>query len=424
MRRRFARSIPKPTHVFLGLSEVAGYYHQLAEGLRALGLQVDHVTLRPHPFGYSREPAPFQRRVHRLVALGDRSRVLRLPVESMVRLALLVYAITRYDSFIFGYRNSFLIGWDLPLLRLFRKRVISVFHGSDSRPPYLDPVTSRGLSPNELVRATKRTWRVCRRFERWSHWIVCNPMSAHFFQRPVVIFQKVGTPTPAVDVEPYRTTDTPILLHAPSDLDAKGSPHIRAAITSLRRKGYRFEYIELFGRSNSEVIRAIDDSAFVIDQLYSDTTLAGFATEAAARGKASVVGGQCLQELFGLLGDGSDQVAEFTTQQDLETSLQHLLDNPSKAIELGRKARHFVTAEWSTVRVAERVYSLISDHPTDDWLFDPGTIECTCGMLPQTQVNTLVASVIQVGGKQALRLSSHPRLEALIFMAAQHPSAH
>ena len=40
--------------VFIGLTEVAGYFGNLAKGLRELGIETTLVDLYSHPFEYSR----------------------------------------------------------------------------------------------------------------------------------------------------------------------------------------------------------------------------------------------------------------------------------------------------------------------------------------------------------------------------------
>src|SRR5690349_9022854 len=41
-----------PARVFLGLTEIAGYYRDLRTGLEAHGVAADVVTIFPHAFGY------------------------------------------------------------------------------------------------------------------------------------------------------------------------------------------------------------------------------------------------------------------------------------------------------------------------------------------------------------------------------------
>jgi len=413
--RRQHRRHGHPIRVFIGLSEVAGYYSHLSLGMQAEGARTELLTLRPHPFAYEGpQPSALQVWVHKTIALGDRSGPFRAPIEVVTRLALLVYAIFAFDSFVFGFRNSFLIGWDLPLLRLFGKTVVSIFHGSDSRPPYLDPVTSRDLSDRMLTARTKTVWRTCRRFERWSNWIVSNPLSSHFFEQPVVAFQHIGAPTLVAAPSAPPPPGPPKIVHAPSDRDAKGTEDIRAMIKDLREDGMEFEYVELTGRPNREVVSELKSASFVIDQMHSDTTLAGFATEAASLGRAAVVAGSCIDELTAFLGPEHARVAVFATPATIESVVRQLLADPEGARQVGVRAQEFVRREWTRELVARRILTLISGHPDPNWLFDPSDLRCACGLMPPGRSAELIRRVMSEDGRDALCLSHHPRLEQMI----------
>lgn len=412
--RRHRRS-GRPMRVFIGLSEVAGYYSHLSLGMQSEGVRTEFLTLRPHPFAYDGPQAStLQVLVHKAIAFGDKSGPFRAPIEVLTRLTLLLHAIFAFDSFVFGFRNSFLIGWDIPILRLFGKTVVSIFHGSDSRPPYLDPVTSRGLSDRALTARTKAVWRTCRRFERWSNWIVSNPLSSHFFEQPVVAFQHIGAPISIAAASTLPAPGPPKILHAPSDLDAKGTEDIRAMINDLREDGLEFDYVELIGRPNHEVVAEMKSASFVIDQLYSDTTLAGFATEAASLGRAAVVAGCCLNELIDFLGPEHAQLAAFATAPGVGSVVRQLITDPEGTRELGRRAQEFVHREWNRELVARRILTLISGHPHPNWLFDPSDLRCACGLMTPERSAELIRRVMSEGGRGALCLSQHPRLEQAV----------
>ena len=112
-------------------------------------------------------------------------------------LPLLLWAIATCDIFIFGFASTFFGYLELPLLKLFRRRVVFIFHGSDSRPPYLDgavPTADAGSRPDALVRSTRRVKRRVRTIDRWADVVVDNPLSAHFHERPIVSFLAIGIP--------------------------------------------------------------------------------------------------------------------------------------------------------------------------------------------------------------------------------------
>ena len=87
------------------------------------------------------------------------------------------------------------------------------------------------------------------------------------------------------------------ILHSPSSPEVKGTYLIRQAINALKAKGYPIDYVEIMGKPNTVVIAELEKCDFIVDQLYSDTPMSGFATEAAFFGKTAVVGGYGWQEV-------------------------------------------------------------------------------------------------------------------------------
>jgi len=59
------------------------------------------------------------------------------------------------------------------------------------------------------------------------------------------------------------------ILHAPSSFIFKGTFLVRAAIKKLQMEGYNFEYIEIFNRSNEEVLELLKKAHIVLNQFYS-----------------------------------------------------------------------------------------------------------------------------------------------------------
>src|SRR5918997_113752 len=139
-----ADSSRKPK-IFIGLTEIAGYYAHLAEGFRELGFESTFYNLVPHPFKYGGDEA--STRLVRLIRWlqGKRSGLPRnsvmglslLSLQALLKGLLLCTAVTKYDVFIMGFGSSFFPGflkhYDILILRLLKKKTVFVFHGSDSR---------------------------------------------------------------------------------------------------------------------------------------------------------------------------------------------------------------------------------------------------------------------------------------------------
>src|SRR3546814_2839337 len=69
-------------------------------------------------------------------------------------------------------------GFEIWLYRKLRVRIIALFHGSDSRPPFLAPNVSK-LSAKEMLNRTLLTRARTDRVRAFADVIVDNPLSAH-----------------------------------------------------------------------------------------------------------------------------------------------------------------------------------------------------------------------------------------------------
>ena len=426
--------------VFLGTVEIAGFYTNLTEGLRRAGVDCTFVELSPHPFKYKHAdvPLPAVVRVIRSLAaargrLGEaatqRRSIVRLLywLEVLPRLMVLLWAIVRFDVFCFGFRTNIVgerVGfWDIRLLRALGKRVICVFHGADSRPPYLTGPYVRTLRaqseswPELLSKLTRKHKRIIKTLERMADVTVSNPVYGHFHESSFVDIMQIGIPTCAGgqvvpnEVGVGKGENLVRILHAPSNRDAKGSDVIARCIKRLQEQGYKIDYRELSGLPNDEVKRQLLDCDFVVDQLYSDGPMAGFAAEAAAYGKAAVVGGYLEDPTW------TERVPTlYCHPKNLEAAIRKLLDDPSYRKDLGRRAQEFVTTSWSSLAVAKRFLRVIDDDVPDSWVFDPKNVShLQGGGMDESLLRDALTGLVTKFGRGVLELEDKPRLRDLLL---------
>jgi hypothetical protein len=178
--------------------------------------------------------------------------------------------------------------------------------------------------------------------------------------------------------------------------------------------------VALVGRSPAEVRAAIRDCDFVVDELYSDTPMATFATEAAAEGKPAVVGLYGLDLLRSVTPPEMLPPVQACHPDDLDAAIEQLMVDVPYRLALGERAREFVTRMWSPAAVAERFRRLLIGHVPAEWLFDPGDVPYTHGWgLRESQARQSVREVIDGGGVVALQLSDKPRVEAAFVAFAR-----
>lgn len=429
--------------VLIAPHEIAGYYNNLATGFSEIGVDVDFVTYSPHPFAYgNRTKQPGLIRLSHRISSGRGK-----PGRSLRRKIVVWFlsntlsnlwgfsAIFRYDYFIFGFGKSLL--WrnmDLPVLFLLRKRVVMNFsHGSDSRPPFINGAL-QGLDglPQEAKTVKKLARKSSQKLGfafRSGAIVVGAPFStSQYATKPFINTFALGLPvTTSSDHRLAKEAphDNPGLggaisiLHSPSHPAAKGSREIAAAIDSLKGRGFEIDFVLIQGRPNNEVIQAIKSCTFVVDQIYSDTPLAGFATEAAKFGKAAVVGGYQLLDLRKYFPDDLFPPSYTCQPEDIEQAIERLIVDGDFRDALGNEAHDFVFNVWQASQVAERYLQVLNGEAPREWWLEPSTIFYLHGA-GQTLDRTkqVVESVIRRFGVRSLQLSHRPDLEkAFIKMA-------
>lgn len=415
-----------PRRVLVGPTEVAGIVHGLVRGFGRLGLEAEAVLEAEHPFGYGS-----QARGPRLLRWWSRSGTAarRLPwrrpfakgLAAAVHLALawpvLAWALHRFDAFVFTYGRSLTnTAFELWLLRRLRRPVVVVFVGSDARPPYINGALP-GDDAARLARDTRRTKARVRRFERAGAVCVNAPATAQFHERPVVNWFAIGfprdvaagdaTPLPPAPAGPLR------VVHSPSHPVVKGTARIQAAVEAVRARGQAIELVTLSGLDNAQVLAALREGDLVLDQLYSDTPMAGLATEAAQLGRPSLVGGYFAAGMPGALRGAAVPPSCFVVPADFESALLALAQDRARLAALGAEARRFVGTHWACDAVAGRVARLLVGERPAEWLFEPGEVRYLegCG-LDADAARARVRRLLAHGGAAALQLDDKPALRA------------
>ena len=427
----------KQPRIFIGPCEIAGYYANLAKGFHELGMPCDFISYQAHPFEYGGESqTPF------LIRLGRRfteSRLGRRNSKALRAISVLtsqacfniwgLLAIFRYDVFIFGFGQSLLRGnIDLFLLRVLRKKVIAnLAHGSEARPPYIDGArqSKDGVYPSieKILELTMRVKARVSRNESWASVVIGAPLSTSHFCRkkfvnwfamgvPIQINRAISNPSVACELSKENSSVPIRILHSPSHPAAKGTAIIKEAIENLKKVGYAIDFILIHGKPVSDVIEEIKKCDFVVDQLYSDTPMAGFATEAAWFGKPSVVGGYGWAMLRGFVTYDMWPPSQICCPDDIQRAIECLIYDREERERLGQQAQVFVLEKWNVKAVAERFLRLIQDDIPDDWWLDPDDV-CYLGggLQPIEKTKENVKQMIDQFGIDSLRLSHRPDLE-------------
>lgn len=342
----------KPLRIFHGPVNITGIGRYLADWQRGRGAVSDFIV-------YSDETT--RQSHHYNLHLERRGPAVRL----WAMLRCFVSGLSRYDIFHFYFAKSLLpFNLDLPLLKLFRKKIVMTYCGSDvrlyeverARNPYASMLPTAQFGP----RADRRKKIKMRWQNLWvDRFTAVRNLYAHATRvipsRKVERDIQVNTTVDIAAYEPkeYRTNKVPLIVHAPSSPVFKGTEYIEEAIEALRGEGHKFEYRRLHGVPNQEAHRIYREEAdIIIDQILGG----GFgtlATEAMYYGKPV-----CCYLIDEVLEWYPDCPIVNCNVGNLREKLVWLIEHPEERIRLGVAGRRFAEKHFSREKVNLQVWEL------------------------------------------------------------------
>lgn len=426
--------------IFIGVSEIAGFYTNLQKGFREIGVDSDFVCLSGHPFQYG--PGKRSRFVIGwLEALGQRmtstprgQRMRRLAwtlawllLRELTRGPVFVWALCRYDVFMFRSIGNLLWFLDLPIMKLLGKRIIYVFHGSDARPYYLNGAYHLDGPPpnmNKCILTTRIQKAFMSIINRYADVIICAPSVSHFQQRPIVSSLALGLPfeAPTNSDADGRQDGRLRVVHAPSRLQAKGTPKIRAAVNAAIAAGHDIDYVEIIGQPNAVVLQELQRCDFVIDELYSDSPMPGLVAEAAYFGKPSIICGYYADSIHKDVPAEAVPPTCYVNPDRFDEIFQRMLSDVDYRTRQGERSRAFLTDYWAPAKVAARCKRVIDGDIPADWMYDPMQLRYVHGFgFTEHKLRNFLRQYNARGGRRALHLQDKPELEQAVMTLAQEP---
>lgn len=261
----------KKMRIFHGLTEVAGQGSYSVLGLNTIGLDAEIAVWRDHPLQYSEL---------RSLRIGWNRWLYPWYAVKMVVFAL--KTLFRYNVFHFhAYRSLLPFNLDLFCLKILRKRVFMEFHGSELRMKNIvdgSPIISRKLNVRlkRILRSVDAV--ILHDAELYQNIKGCSPP---VFYVPLRLDLSRFTPN-----FPDPGEKSPLIVHAPSKPELKGTSHIVQAINNLAQK-YDFRFQLVHGLKQDEAVRIYQEADIIIDQLLAGT-YGVFAIEGMALGKPVV----------------------------------------------------------------------------------------------------------------------------------------
>ncbi len=412
--------------IFIGFTEIAGYYQCVSIGLESLNYDITFVHNNSSPLNpnyYENKTTSFnklfifsQKRINRANYFA--SVLFFTIILEASKFVFFLFSLFKYQVYIFSYGNSFIRGgYDLLILQLLNKKIISnIAHGSESRPPYMDATYFREKSELSSLKLMIYTYlKSCKinRIERYSNYVIAAPYTSQFLRKEFISTKNIGVPIPFdKNIKYNQKKNTKIkIIHAPSFPLAKGTNHIRNAINSLRKKDFEFEYVELSGVKHKKVIEHIKEADLVVDQIYSDTFFAGLSSEAATYGVPSIVAGYELDIAHNFERNSLNPPVHSCKPSDIESAIEFLLKNPSYRKNLGKEAFKYIISNNNKNKIAECYDRLIRDDVPTSFYLNPLEISYFYGWgLSKEKIMKNLNKLVKKYGIKSLRISHNKLL--------------
>ena len=407
--------------VCVGLLDICSYLAHIQKGLVELGFQCDGVditeedslVLSPKSKGVLPKILKKNNGWYRKWKRVNQVFSIPFKIIEMIGLVwLFCIYLFKYDCFIFAFDKSFLpLNLDLPILKLFKKKVVFVFHGSDVRPPYTGAKTAlvyKKGSVRSLKQFTKRTFKKIRWIERYSDCVISSPFISQFFSKPVVSWYAIGIPHDLKDFEKLvteKSSETIRIVHAPSAPLIKGTDRVRASINKLKKKGYSIDYVEVKGVPRDKILETLQSANIVIDQLYSECFWSTTAMEASMFAKPTIVCGNVENDLIKQHLDKVIPHRSFFNNSEFETVLENWVRNREERDSFGKIEQQFLRGNWDYKEVAKRMNMVLQKDIPSSWWVDPYKITYIHGGACSKQmVVKMVSDLVAKYGEKALYL--------------------
>lgn len=347
--------------IFIGPIDVANMGAILADAFREGEVKVTAVSIGMGPFQEGR-------RYDKVLApdIQHLNTMQKTFKDLYCRLYSFLKYFPKHNVFIFFFGNTLLpFNLDLPILKLFGKKTLMRFLGSDIRSyeALAKAAKKAGLKyytskDRQDVRSKvnqlhfKRKRSMIYMVEKYATYVISGPQFSQLLTKP---YHRILVPIDISNIKyNNKPNQKPIVVHAPSDDAYKGTNYVLEAVEKLKSEGYDFDFRLFRNISNVEVRQTLSEADIAIDQLFAFS--AGmFALEAMTAGCA-VLGGNVPE----FSGFPKELPVIHTNPDNIYQNLKMLLEKPKLRQELGKKGRRYVEKHHDHRKIADEYIRLIT----------------------------------------------------------------
>lgn len=237
--------------VFQGLVNYGTQAGMLAKGLRDEGIYAKSIIVA--------DPSMRMADINMRYDLSQNSKLIRHIQREWIKFT----SFFKFNVFHFYFGKS--LWWhniDLPLYRLFGKKVVMEYLGTDIDLWLgLNGVDWRGRPVNRR----KLVSRVYQQAKLVDKQLVCASYLYQFVDNSIIL-------PLALDLQSYSYSPLPhkdklVIMHCPTNRQGKKSDYIEAALDKLKKEGYNFEYKCIMNVTHEQLKAEYISSDIVIDQL-------------------------------------------------------------------------------------------------------------------------------------------------------------
>ena len=293
------------------------------------------------------------------VDVHSKSKILKI----IFQLYYLFKFIFKYDVFHLNCAKTLLL-WnlDLPLLKIFNKKIVMTYVGSDVRISQLENKRNPYFELTTAKKASKKRDGLKIRRMKFQSLFVDKIMVVddliYYTERyfPANKISQINIHK-ALDLKgftpSYNTNHIPIVLHAPSDLDIKGTSFIEKAIEELKERGVKIQYKRIHKLSHDKALELYRNCDIIIDQVLIGS-FGLLSVEGMALGKPV-----CVYLLDEIIEKYHPDIPLINVNIDnLGQKLEYLINNPKERIAIGKKGRAYVEKNYNIEVVTKQLIKL------------------------------------------------------------------